>query len=70
MLRDFTRLLFALINFGDAPLWIAPEDSIMLEQSRLEELDLDARGWRPIRIIILITSNKIESYSHLHYPSD
>jgi hypothetical protein len=45
MLRDFTRLLFALINFGDffAPLWIAPEDSIMLEQSRSKELDIDAK---------------------------
>jgi hypothetical protein len=44
MLRDFTRLLFALINFHDffALLWIAPEDSIMLV-SRLEELDIDAK---------------------------
>ena len=42
ILRAF---FFALINFGDffAPLWIALEDSIMLEQSRLEELDIDAK---------------------------
>jgi hypothetical protein len=65
MLRDFTRLFAALILDFSSPLdslgrfWPCPK----FEKS--SSLDLLRRLRRPIRIVILITLTKNESYSHL-----